>query len=255
MKKQPTLSVQCLIAMTVYGFIGCATNPVKTQQPLELENVGGIELHIEAADSSVLTAELNKQVNDNLTGWHYPIKAQEGRPVSHKLIATIAAIEHTDTPTGFSFSAGNSDPRAMNFQKAEVLPIHCQLTAIKHPEQTGELSMGFTVSTDDKRSLKTHKLADRISTVCFNLLREVKWPQSVPASQAESKPPRWMPEIRIEETQDAAPMASDPKSPSSAEAAEKPNSTRLSDNGTPRKQIVIHNQGSPVILHWGHERR
>lgn len=241
-------------AIAVCSLIGCAAHKVKSERPLELDNVGSIELHIETSGSSLLASDLNKQVSDNLTGWHYPIEAQAGRRVSHKLTATVGAIEYTDTPTGFSFSAGNSDPRAMGFQKTEVLPIHCQLSAINHPEQSSDLSMGFTASPSDKKALNPNKLADHISTVCFNLLRDVKWPESAPAHASGNSQPSWMPEIRIEEVPEAAPIDAGTKGSSLADSVEKSNAARPSN--TPlRKQITIHNQGSPVILHWGHERR
>jgi hypothetical protein len=134
--------------------------------------------------------------------------------------------------------------------------------------------MDFMADKSDKAYLASDKLADHISTVCFNLLTEVKWPLKEKTENHSStiKSPGWIPEIRIEEkltTEDpintpvAPPSSSAPttspetdvKTPDTAkEAIAKEPKVRI-QRDEPRRQIIIHNQGAPVILEFGYERR
>jgi hypothetical protein len=246
------------IAESVYliafcGVIGCTTDLVKKQQPLDFSNVGRIELQLDGVDSTASSDEIGQQVVKNLAEWGYPLGAKDNQPFSHTLKATVGKIEHGDTPTGFSFSSGNSDPRALDFQKADVLPISCQLAAITHPEQSGELNMELMASEKDKQALVSNKQADHISTVCFNLLRELKWSEPLKTDGLESIKPSWMPEIRIE-TKEIPVNPANKVMPDNAkdtlEVEEKETATT-----DVKKQIIIHNQGSPVIFQFGHERR
>jgi hypothetical protein len=242
-----------LYLITLCGSLGCTPDLVKKQQPFDFSNLGRIELQLVGIDPSVSPTDIGQQVSKNLVSYNYPIGAKDRLAFSHVLKATVGLVEHGSTPAGFSFSSGNSDPRAMDFQKADVLPISCELTAIAHPEQTGELSMGFTASDIDKHSLAPSKLADHISTVCFNLLREIKWPEQPNTQTHETIKPGWIPEIRIE-TKEA------PVSPVKKDAPVDNTDNVDVENQAPanneaRKQIIIHNQGSPVIFQFGHERK
>jgi hypothetical protein len=129
--------------------------------------------------------------------------------------------------------------------------------------------MDFMAERSDKAYLAIDKLADHISTVCFNLLTEVKWPlKEKPAAQGRTiKSPSWIPEIRIEDkvttddpttTSVTSPTTSsgqDVKTPASEKIA-KPEEPKVRiQRDEPRRQIIIHNQGSPVILEFGYERR
>jgi hypothetical protein len=260
--KQPIRRIaESVYLITLCGVIACTPDMVKKQQPLDLSAPGRIELQLEGIDSSVPSAEIGQQVIKNLIEWGYPIGAKDNQPFSHILKATVSKIEHGNTPTGFSFSAGNSDPRAMDFQKADVLPISCQLTAIARPEQSGELNMDLMASAADKQALASGKLADHISTVCFNLLRELNWPESnepQPANRQENLKPSWMPEIRIETTEVPANPSTKtaPSIPADkAGVAVEESVSEVPANKDARKQIIIHNQGSPVIFQFGHERK
>jgi len=242
MKKRSVRVRKCLTIIALYGLTSCAENKIKTQQQLDLNQVKRIELHIDALDQTALPEEVKQQVTSNLLDWDYPIGAKDGLAFSHTLKATVGNVEHGNTPTGFSFSSGNSDPRAMEFQKADVLPISCELTSIAHSEQSSALTMGFTASQTDPRSLSTDKLVDHISTVCFTLLHELKWPEKPEQTSVPPRKTSWIPEIRIESQSAPAPETNNPDN--QAFKAEQP-----------KKDLIIHNQGSPVILHWGHERK
>ncbi|NOT13255.1 MAG: hypothetical protein HOP23_15710 [Methylococcaceae bacterium] len=237
MNKPSKVIFNFVLIVVLSSLTACTPTLVSKPITLEVNKLGRIELSVTVSQSSLLSGEISQQVTKNLSGWNYPIGAKNSETFSHRLIATVGAMEHGDTPTGFSFSSGNSDPRALEFQKADVLPVNCQLTSMAQPEQTSELSMGFSTSKNDSQALTSDKLTDHISTVCFNLLRELKWPTDPHHSTQEIIKPSWIPEIRIE-TKDQ-PMIND---------------TSIK-NSEGRKQLIIHNQGSPVILNFGHERR
>jgi hypothetical protein len=221
-------------------------------------------MQISADSATDMPPDLAEKVSKNLNGWDFPVGEKDGEAYTHVLKVTIGTIKHGLTPTGLSFSAGNSDPRAIEFQKADVLPISCAFSAVAHPEQRGTLSMDFMADRSDKAYLAIDKLADHISTVCFNLLTEIKWPlkEKTQDPTRTIKSSDWIPEIRIEEklstdapaTAPVAPATVPSSSPTSQEASKpKPNVTIQRDE--PRRQIIIHNEGSPVILEFGHERR
>ena len=252
--KQPSSRVtECAYLFVLCCLIGCTPDMVKKQQPFDFNHPRQIELQLEGIDSSASSTEIGRQVIKNLAEWGYPIGAKDNQPFSHVLREAIGEIEHGNTPAGFSFSSGNSDPRALDFQKADVLPISCELTAIARPEQTGELNMELMASETDKQALALNKLADYISTVCFNLLRELKWPEPHKTNGQNSVAPSWMPEIRIETKEAPANLGtkSAPSNPTNKVGVEVEEST----DKDVRKQIIIHNQGSPVIFQFGHERR
>jgi hypothetical protein len=181
------------------------------------------------------------------------------------MTADIGNVEHGSTPAGFSFSMGNSDPRALDFQKADVLPITCRLSSVEDDAQSAELNMGFADSAVTGANPDVKALSDHVSTVCFNLLQEIKWPVKTSSADTKSVNPSWMPEIRIEtETEGGAspilPIPAETAAPKSeslqpeAEPAEPKAVTReITKEG--RKVYIIHNQGNPVIFKFGHERK
>ena len=259
---RPILFSFCHILL--FGVAACATNSIKKQQAVDLTETGRIELQITANDPSQSSETVSHEVSKNLAAWDYPVGAKEDEPFSHTIKATVGAVEYGDTPSGFSFSSGNSDPRAMGFQKTFVLPITCQLSSIAHPEQSGELKLGFSTDEASKVFLGSDKLADHISTVCFNLLTELKWlikpKQSTDTTTIKS--PGWMPEIRIETKEvplapvNKATTPDDSKaSPSDSNEIEGVEAKTIAPTTEHRKQIIIYNQGSPVILELGHERK
>jgi hypothetical protein len=95
------------------------------------------------------------------------------------------------------------------------------------------------------QAISTNKLVDHISTVCFNLLSELNWPNKAPSEPSVGIKPSWIPEVRIETVSDR---------PVESEQADTSDKT-VTHEIDGRKQIIIHNQGSPLILKFGHERR
>lgn len=249
MRQITLLTKLCFTIVTIIYLTACTVNKVKQALVLDEKKLGSIDLVIDYTESTGLTpgavAALKQQVSQNLAEWQYPIGLNTKQLISHVLTATIKPVVHSSPPTGFSFSAGNSDPRALDFQKMDVLPIICQISAITQPLQVSELSMGFTANQHDKWPLAPEKLADHISTVCFNLLREIHWPIEANNKKPELVKSGWFPEVQIENK--AIPNDDKSKASSSDEVKTEPDE--------PRQEIIIHNQGSPVILHFGHERR
>ena len=248
--------LSCLLA-------GCGTGQVKSTQALDLSKPGSIEIGIESTDDSLPINEIKQQVGKNLMQWDYPISAVNNMPATHKLTALVGKAEYGSTPAGFSFSVGNSDPRALDFQKANVLPITCKLNPIDQPQQSAELNMGFSDSEVTGFKINVKELTDHISTVCFNLLQEVNWPVAKSEGKQQSKASSWMPEIRIE-TEQEAPLSTSPKSPVAEQAspaatpadpgaAPKPVTKEITKEG--RKVYIIHNHGNPIIFKFGHERK
>lgn len=257
MNKPLRRTVGYLYIIILSGSVACTPELVKKQQAFDFGNLGRIELQIVGINPSASTTDIAQQVGKNLVAWDYPVGAKDDQAFSHVLKATVGSVEHTSTPTGFSFSSGNSDPRAMDFQKADVLPISCQLASIAHPDQTGELKLGFPADKTSKFFLASDKLADHISTVCFNLLSEVKWPLNIKKDTDEKiiKPPSWMPEIRIETKETPVGPIRKPAPTNNGDGKGIDLETNTPTNDEPRKQIIIYNQGSPLILRFGHERR
>ncbi|MGR9012350.1 MAG: hypothetical protein ACU83U_01785 [Gammaproteobacteria bacterium] len=222
----------------------CAPSLEKKQALLDTASIKRIEFKIGSIQpvslkSTMAQPEMKSRVSQNLIDWGYPIGAEDGQQFSHTLVSEIGLIERSNTPTGFSFSSGNSDPRAIDFQKSSVLPISCELASIALPEQNRYLHMSFIADN----SIATDKLVDHISTVCFNLLSELKWPETMQNQPSSSFKPNWIPEVRIETVTE--PLA-DGKTNIPGQA--------VIESSEGRKQIIIHNQGSPLILKFGHDR-
>lgn len=192
-------------------------------------------------------SEIAERVSKNLAEWHYPIKSSSAGS-SHNLLIQLGVASKGDTPVGFSFTSGDSDPRGLGFQKARVLPISCHLKKIGGAEASIENKA--TVSAhqlvDETNQAKvTEKVVDHVSTVCFDLLNELKLPAAGNQLDTHTFKPGWMPDVQVEVKQ--VPALGNPENPSS---------TRVEEvGGETKKQIIIHNQGSPVILEFGYERK
>lgn len=226
---------------------GCTTGAEKKTSLIDVATIKQIDFKINSSKqpSIKLGDDLQARIVKNLSDWGYPMKTLPGQDISHLLTADIGLIEHTATPTGFSFSSGNSDPRALDFQKTNVMPIRCTLSSLTTPGKSADLELGFAVDSPDTGKLKMSEKEwmDHIGTVCFNLLSELDWPDK--QTQPTTNKPGWIPEVRIE----TVPASTEPGN--TATQSEKNTIIRES---TDRKQIIIHNQGSPLILHLGHER-
>lgn len=218
----------------------CAPGLEKKTVLFDTASVKQIEFKIGTIKQASLKSTAHQQdridrITKNLAVWGYPIGDKNNPVFSHSLTAEIGLIEHSETPAGFSFSAGNSDPRAIDFQKTDVIPFSCELRSIAQPVQTTYLHMDFAAGT----SISEDKLADHISTVCFNLLSELNWPDKAKNQSSSSLKPSWIPEVRIETV--TGPIEEGKTGVSGKDSED-------------RKQIIIHNQGSPVIFKFGHDR-
>ncbi len=226
--------------------------------------------HLEQLKLPVTATQLSERVISNLAEWHYPIKLA-APDASHNLVASLGEISYESTPVGFSFSRGNSDPRSMEFQKANVLPITCTLTTkgttlppITH-KMTFSMEAFFSGFTD---AHSTEKLVDQITTTCFNLLDNLKTPLIDKPAQTTAFKPAWLPSVQVV----VKPVAPKPVKPNITQTvnpepvAEKPVSnptpvivktetTEEASGDDVDKELIINNQGSPLTLHLGHERR
>ncbi len=244
-----TLALSTFVSMAA----GCTTLSDTKPAAFNPGAVNAMVFHLSDSSKqlrdSLDSAEIVRRVNTNLGEWGYPFASPESADYSHELSMEIGTIRHGSTPVGFSFSAGNSDPRALDFQKAEVLPLTCALTPKGQPEVRAELTMEV-MADDYSRSVEHSKLTDSlvndISTACFNLLSSLNVKTVQPTGSDKTLAPSWIPEIRVETEPETANEASKTSSPLQSN---KPASS------PPRKRIIIHNQGNPVIFKFGHERK
>jgi hypothetical protein len=131
-----------------------------------------------------------------------------------------------------------------------------------------EVEAGDYLVYENKADKLSELLVDDLSTVCFNLLSNLKIKTQTSEVSENVTKPGWIPAIRVEEVEDDA----DEKIESKVEKAsdtpteeiqlndEKLNEVSSEKKRTlgkkkTRKRIIIHNQGSPVIFKFGHERK
>lgn len=234
---------------------GCAT--LNDQKPPEFDP-GQIKAMTFRFDGNndlfgkvLASAEIADRVSNNLAEWGYSFTTDQSNDHSHDLVLHIGSIIHGSTPVGFSFSSGNSDPRALDFQKADVLPLTCSLMPKGQTELRAELTLEVLAkeySLQKDGSKLSDSLVNDASTACFNLLRSLNVKTISQESPGQSHTPSWIPEIQVEyDTDEAVELSTgDSKTPTDSDAATK---------APPRKRIVIHNQGNPVIFKFGHERK
>jgi hypothetical protein len=189
------------------------------------------------------SAPVLEKVRQNLLEWQFPV--QVNAVYTHRLEIELGKISRQSVPIGFSFSAGNSDPRAGDFQKTLVLPITCRVSTLGNHQQLASQEQTFAAEplqqTHDKQQF-VQTLSDQISTICFNVLTDLKLTTPKQAMQEMQTKPSWLPNTRIE-VQQVPSLDSHPTSTATGPAQE----------GT--KQIVIQNQGSPLILRFGPDRQ
>jgi len=240
----------------------CASGPKKNAELFDTSAVKLIQLDVETIDRQALgitvpDEDMTEQVRKNLAEWGYPIDIEDGKTYTHLLKAKVEPVEHgASTPTGFSFSSGNSDPRSPEFQKTDVLPVSCEITSIEHSGQSEMLSMSFSAETmpwagkESRYVITSDKLVDRVSTVCFNLLNDLKWPDKTRNLAIPVIKPSWIPEIRIETLEEPAEAIKEIDKKENLKSDPEASGTKEG-----RRQIIIHNQGSPVIIKFGHDRK
>lgn len=254
---KPLMKTLCML-MLLCGISACSGLTRKPETPFDPAKIAGIRFNFGQAELfGVMLPErdIATKVSGNLAEWGYPIGAEPAPHQTHSLTVEIGGIQHEATPVGFSFSAGNSDPRALDFQKSDVLTITCVLTPNAQPQHRAELSMGFVADAylnDTDRAADRTKLVDLlendISTVCFNLLSELNVPIRKDDNGKTKSKPGWIPEIRLEIENDKATTATVSQQTTSSDKSSQSQKTQ-------RKRIIIHNQGSPVIFKFGHKRK
>ena len=273
------IAILGLIGLLSHSLIGMA-------QPLDKSAIKAIDLKIASLPQAKLTAadvnSLRASVINNLSQWRFPLKPENGQTYSHTLLVSVGESKLDQTPVGFSFTTGNSDPRAPGFQKADVIPVQCRLVDNANPKQEEQLEMTFSAPSASATSQQLQEtLTDHISSVCFDLLDSLKFlPPPTPAQAASTSKPSWIPSIQVETVTvpvaqpqpqpkvDSAPAVALP----AATTAVKPKTTQptpapaaaaaVATPATPepeqeetRKQLIIHNQGTPVIIKFGYDRR
>jgi len=237
--------------------ISCSSTPEHKGSTFDLSQVKKMafkfEGHPKFLNNALPEAEIRQAVISNLSEWGYQFVDQENNKYTHDLGIHIGSIRHGSTPTGLSFSSGNSDPRALNFQKATVIPLTCSLMPKQQKLQRAELVM--EVLAEEYKGTKLlsvsqqkmiSRIIDDISTTCFNLLSSLKVEtlQNKPTGKTIS--PSWVPKIQVE-------IENIPENTTNNKT--KINSSNKANKAEPRKRIIIHNQGSPVIFKFGTERK
>ncbi len=216
--------------------------------------------HLSQFGGHVSETAIEEKVVNNLLEWRFALHLGTKPGQSHRLEVHLGAITDDKTPIGFSFTSGNSDPRAPDFQKARVLPVTCRLIPLNTSKPSRESTLTFSSESSPNSGVLGVKLeaqlVEQISTTCFKLLDDLKLQQPESQGTTPVKTPSWLPSLRIEtlpvKTVKAA--VSDEKTEPSVSAAkdEQTEAPEVTDE-TP-KQIIIHNQGSPLTLKLGHER-
>jgi len=246
----------CLSFLVTFFVISCSSTPEHKGPTFDLSQVKKMafkfEGHPKFLNNVLPEAEIRQTVSSNLSEWGYQFIDQESIEYSHDLAIHIGSPRHGSTPAGLSFSSGNSDPRALDFQKASVIPLTCSLMPKAQTSQRAELIMEVLAKEykgTDILSVSEEKMiariTDDISTTCFNLLSSLNIKTLQNESGEKIISPSWMPKIRIEIEnipEDTTNNKTGTSRPNKAISAE------------PRKRIIIHNQGTPVIFKFGTDR-
>jgi len=220
---------------------------------IEVEKHTITEIKFDLADDnlaqfgfSLSKQQIAEKVSKNLAEQQFPITLTD-KQSSHSLKAKLDKIDFQKPPVGFSFNTGNADPRSIDFQKTEVLPISCQLSKTGSNIVLMERTMTFSTQSflgHSNQSQLSEKLIDQISTACFNLLDELKLPSPEKKTNITLSKPNWMPSVQVV-------VKSIPVTVNSVPAINSHSQATDSDD----KEIIINNQGSPLTLHMGVDRR
>jgi hypothetical protein len=168
---------------------GCSIGLKPEGVPPRPEAVTGILFQVDKDELSsrgraIDAKALAQTVTRNLDTWGFPVSADPNAAYSHVMEPRVGEIVHDgNTPTGFSFSMGNSDPRALEFQKADVVTITCSLRGAKaRSHENAYLKETFMADEVMKGGGKSlfDAYANHIATACFNLLSELKIQRSKP---------------------------------------------------------------------------
>ncbi len=244
-----------LLVLAAYGLSGNECLLAGDSAGIDKASVRNIEFTLDddgldQFDVALNKTELAAQIAKNLADANFQVNKAGENAFSHTLDAKVSRIEHQDTPSGFSFSIGDSDPRGEDFQKADVITVECTLTANRNAREIVKEIMEFSANRlktlKDKNKI-SDVLTDYISAACYDLLEDLALDES-PETQADGgvtvKRPRWMPNIRVE-------IKNEPE-PAAGTTGEKSGNPEKAEE--PRKKMIIHNQGTPVIIKFGHDR-
>ncbi len=288
------------LSMTVL-LTSCSIGMKPEGVPPRPETVTGILFQVDKDQLSsrgraIDTKALAQTVTRNLDTWGFPVSADPDAAYSHVMEPQVGEIVHDgNTPTGFSFSVGNSDPRSLEFQKADVVTVTCTLRGAEtRSHENAYLKETFMADEVMKGGGKSlfDAYSNHIATACFNLLSQLKIQRSKPdpVESTSTSSSTWFPEVRVEikdkpvavkapskaqtvpapatpsartsATQPAAAASSPapvPGSPAAPEADSEETAapaiqTEVKEDET-RKQMIIHNQGHPIILEFGYDRK
>jgi hypothetical protein len=272
----------CLVFILIF-ITACSSLAEKQESEFDPSSVNKMIFRFDPSDS-LLTSSFEKkdvvdQVKNNLIEWGYDISGDKTENIRHELSVKIGEIKHDSTPAGFSFSIGNSDPRALDFQKTNILPMVCLLSSKDQSEQSAALTMeveaGEYLNHKNSPAFLMPVLVDDLSTVCLNLLSHLKVETRLAkATESETKnglnsiPKNWTPKIRVEVEDDKDEEIDVIEEETKPVPANENNSSdkklnmgdilkkeQSSVEKNPRKRVIIYNQGSPVIFKFGHERK
>ena len=269
-----------LVAISLFTLAACAIDSKPRANLSNPERVTAIKFVISTDNFAKIaitnqTTQMAEEISRHLISWGYPVKAGTvpDEAFTHTLEGEIGKLERTTTPPGLTLDFGNSDPRALDFQKADVVTVACVLRSRNKIEEPIKLSGKFSlpVGLDDltdsvRKPIPPSFYADSIATVCLNLLTELKIPKTAPVGP--NMP--WKPAVDIEirdkplatdpRPPPAKPIAHDdattPEKPPANTSGNKPASTEPAiDAEDKHKQLIIRNLGTPVILEFGYERQ
>ncbi|MEE9426129.1 MAG: hypothetical protein V3V18_14305 [Methylococcales bacterium] len=275
---------------------GCSSTAEKQVDVLEPEQVSNMQFGInnpaEIFKTPLPKVKISSQVTANLTESGYSFITQDSNTYSHDLTVQVGSIKHGSTPVGFSFNAGNPNPRALDYQKSDVLPLTCSLISRLQPEQRADLTMDFVAKSylsdtaqSSEDNILVEKLVNDMSTVCFNLLNNLQVKRQPRNHSNETAKSGWMPDVEIrnvsesdtetgtvtnfevesqaEKKQDNTDFTGDVIQPvkikqSGDEQLQEEVKKKVAvkqGKKESRKQLIINNQGSPLTIQFGHERK
>lgn len=266
--QKPLTKLYNILCLSIFSssLISCSSIPERKGPSFDLSLVGKMNFVFEGNTRLINTelpkVEIRKNVISNLSEWGYQFSNQNTEKNTHNLAIHIGSIRQGSTPSGFSFSSGNSDPRALAFQKATILPLTCSLMPKGQEEQRAELVMeimaeeykGSGLISVSERQIIT-RITDDISTSCFNLLSNlnIKTVQSE-ANKNINNPktkPTWIPKVRIEVEND---IEEHLLQKNNKEDTKSIKAIPHKQSEEPRKRMIIHNQGNPIIFKFGPDR-
>lgn len=238
----------CRSLFIVLFLSSCSSTPQHKGSSFDLSQVNKMAFKFKEA-GDFLGAPLPQQVIrqtvvNNLSEWNYQFDDKSTSEHTHDLVIHIGSIHRGSTPSGLSFSSGSSNPRSLDFQKSTTIPLTCALMPKGQSSQSAELTM--EVMADEYRgsaivAISTEqmfsRLADDISTTCFNLLSSLPIKTPLNTQSSQTSPLKWMPKIRVE-----------------VENIVEDNTSNSAIAKEPRKRVIIHNQGTPVIFKFGPDR-